>query len=238
MSGDERGVRVDGRGTVAQVRGSTRHGLVAGAGVHATTSAVRSRPILFTPLMSKKTRQKAKTQTRRLLKHPEYYGCPTGDCPHSTQGECNQAMNSPEVLAECPFGKPGDVLWVRESWYYDLPPHTLPSVKPADFEPDSLYFRADGECCEQIPECSCAEVGKPRWRTGMFLPRWASRTTLELVRRRLEIVQDITEADASAEGFASRDEFLKYFYGINRRAPRNVPLWVWVIDYKMIEVAR
>jgi hypothetical protein len=199
-------------------------------------STTKERPIPFSGPMVRAILDRRKTQTRRVVKNPENYGCPTGDCPHGTQRECRQSMNESDVLADGPFGKPGDRLWVRESWYYDIPPHKLPSKRPADFEPDHLYFRADGECCQQIPECQCAEVGKPRWRSSFFLPRWASRITLEVTGVRAERLQDITEEDAIAEGFASVAEFMAYWDTLNaKRSPWSANQWVWVVDFKRVE---
>ena len=50
------------------------------------------KPITFSAPMVRALLAGTKTQTRRLVSNPEYYGCPTGDCPHDTQAECNAAM--------------------------------------------------------------------------------------------------------------------------------------------------
>jgi hypothetical protein len=55
---------------------------------------MKEHPILFSAPMVRAILEGRKTQTRRVLKHPEYYGCPTGDCPHETQAECNASMAS------------------------------------------------------------------------------------------------------------------------------------------------
>lgn len=110
----------------------------------------------------------------------------------------------PELIARCPFGAPGGRLWVRESVYIDYIPYDagrLPKERPHDEVFKSIYYRADGDCCEQIPECCCAEVGKPRWRAAGALPKWASRLTLEITDVRVQRLQDIGHADAAAEGW-------------------------------------
>lgn len=83
------------------------------------------------------------------------------------------------------------------------------------------------------------------------MPRWAERITLEVVKVRVERVEDITEADAIAEGFdpmrvigntcrgkEARERFLHTFYDLNKRAQRGSNPWVWVVEFKTIEVRR
>lgn len=85
-------------------------------------------------------------------------------------------------LTNCPYGQIGDRLWVRET-------HQIYS-NGADAEPTVLY-RADGDSAK-------------KWRPSIFMPRWASRLTLEITKVRIERLQDITEADAIAEGIQKR----------------------------------
>lgn len=87
-----------------------------------------------------------------------------------------------------PLGQPGDVLVVLESFYIDHHAYLdgpLPVTKPDDVGPPPadapLYFRADGECCQQIPECCCSEVGPTPWRSASDMPPWASRIRLTVL---------------------------------------------------------
>lgn len=107
---------------------------------------------------------------------------------------------------KCPFGEPGDVLFVKETFYNDL---------PEEKNTEHIYYRADGECCEQIPECCCAEIGKPKWKPSIFMPRWASRITLEIVSVRVERLKEISEEDAKAEGIEGRWH------------PKDANCWTW-----------
>jgi hypothetical protein len=83
---------------------------------------------------------------------------------------------------ECPYGKRGDRLWVRESFS----PHYFNHGKPA--------YRADwtGQVADIVRE--------PKWMPSIHMPRWASRITLEITDVRVQRLQDISEADAQAEG--------------------------------------
>ncbi len=149
---------------------------------------MKARPILFSGAMVRALLEGRKTQTRRLLKNPEYYGCPTGDCPHDHQRECNEAMQ--ENLVECPYGKPGDLLWVRESYQLD---GNIDHLPPSECE-GSVVWWLNG--CSTEKHMSCPG----RIRNHRFMPRWASRITLELTGVRVERLQDISEDDARLEG--------------------------------------
>lgn len=86
------------------------------------------------------------------------------------------------VGVRCPYGQPGDRLWVRETW---APPAT---VCPGD--PPAFYRATD-------PEGSCRIT---KWRPSLLMPRWACRLVLELTDVCVERVQDIGPGDACAEG--------------------------------------
>lgn len=105
----------------------------------------------------------------------------------------------------CPYGMPGDLLWVRETFAFA---GLFDSWKPSSFDDEwakhqvderLLWYRSDGE---QAPGRAIGDRmnGRGRWRPSIHMPRWASRLTLELTGVRVERVQDIREADAIAEG--------------------------------------
>lgn len=151
------------------------------------------KPITFSAPMVRALLAGTKTQTRRLVGKPEYYGCPTGDCPHDTQAECNAAMAG--LVDEIARFKAGDRVYVREHWkttpaYDDLSPSEMGGEEPLRYLADDATFNwaeADG-------------VAVGRHRQAMHMPRWASRMWLEITDVRLQRLQDISEADALAEG--------------------------------------
>jgi len=147
---------------------------------------------------------------------------------------------------DCPLGRPQDRLWVREAW-------AAPAA-PAAQEGDrgAVRYAADGGFDPADPEHGGA-YGEG-WRPAREMPRWASRLTLEIVRARLERVQDIAAADLAAEGGMWRegqpsaadatdtDErmgFARWWSEINARRgttwERNP--WVWVVEFRRVPEA-
>ena len=86
----------------------------------------------------------------------------------------------------CPFGAPGDLLWVREAHAFD------PCEDSEGNAADRVLYRADHNGAAPL-----------RWRPSIHMPRWASRLTLRVADVRVERVQDITEEDARSEGVYS-----------------------------------
>ncbi|MBK5061752.1 hypothetical protein [Paraburkholderia domus] len=150
-----------------------------------------------------------KTQTRRVVKLPHHN--PLGQWQPTLIGGPNGGRTARgETIPEqggiwhtrtgdslmCPYGQPGDRLWVREAWCH------LSDVRTADPGGDALqrrvFYRADYPGDTLMHDDDPAE--RIKWRSSRFMPRWASRLTLEIVSARVERVQDISEADAIAEG--------------------------------------
>jgi hypothetical protein len=180
---------------------------------------MKERPILFSGAMVRALLAGTKTQTRRPVK-PQ----PIADAKFSggfylppknrTEG-AQISVEAPYVHIVCPYGQPGDRLWVRESWQY------------ADWTDDGypfIGFHADAARLlrDRIPEEWAMRVedawitlsapanfdidqraADRRWRPSIHMPRWASRITLEITNVRVERLQDINEADSQAEGATS-----------------------------------
>jgi len=100
----------------------------------------------------------------------------------------------------CPYGEPGDRLWVRETWV-PLVGEDFPDGMP------NVVYRAHGWRIESEYGGEDRH-GRPRevsrWRPSIHMPRWASRLTLEVVSVRVERLHDITEEDARAEGVEAK----------------------------------
>jgi len=112
----------------------------------------------------------------------------------------------------CRYGAPGDLLWMRETWRQG------PTATGA-------YYRATDD------------DGTPavRWKPSIFMPRALSRITLKLTDVRVERVQDISEADAAAEG-VERSTFAALWNAINAKRgyswERNP--WVWALTLQQV----
>ncbi len=189
---------------------------------------MKERPILFSVPMVRALLDGSKTQTRRVVK------------PQPSLGQ----EFSGRVL--CPYGQPGDRLWVREAF---SGPHHQDRHPPRDWRStDEIHYWADG--CPT----NCGDWTKPR--PGMFMPRWASRITLGVIGVRVERLQDITEDDARAEGITdggclncgesettcgclnpqpdARDSFIYLWQSINGPGSWAANPWVWVVEVERV----
>ena len=180
---------------------------------------MKERPILFSGPMVRAILDGRKTMTRRVMKpQPEDY-------PY------HHGLAVYRVAKKCTYGVPGDLLWVRETWASDV-----------DGCPAGLSYRAD-----HLDPRGDGPANPMRWRPSIFMPRWASRLTLRITSIRVERVQDITEADARAEGFkdvagkyARGDEariwFAELWDDINakRGFGWDANPWVWVVGFEQV----
>lgn len=129
-----------------------------------------------------------KTQTRRLLRNPEYFGCPTGDCPHVKQAECNAAM-AKLTAKETGFAI-GDRLYVRETIAY-----------VGTFDPEFVLYRATySDFRASYGFDLTSPENEVTWTPSIHMLREFSRLTLIVTDVRVERLQDISKADAIAEG--------------------------------------
>lgn len=220
---------------------------------------VKERPILFNAEMVKAILEGRKTQTRRVVK-PQPPVTTNVMIQSSRREGLWWAGNSvsaipPKVLTgavseftctknvslgqgwKCPFGVPGDRLWVRETWQY--------------FQTSYTEFGKDFEEADAIPKngdpakVAYAAVDKTSavwWRPSIHMPRWASRITLEITGVRVERVQDISEKDAHLEGipdwkgpdqtFSPKIRFKELWESIYKNWQQNP--WVWCVEFRKL----
>lgn len=104
-----------------------------------------------------------------------------------------------DLLERCPYGLPGDRLWVRETWgvAHD---HHLDVDEPRQVEDARTGMPWAGVVYGADAIGAYASEHLRRWRPSIHMPRWASRLLLEVTNVRVERLHDITEEDAIAEG--------------------------------------
>lgn len=158
----------------------------------------KERPILFSGAMVRALLDGSKSQTRRIITGPKHglkvNAHPTEPAIIATRvdeqwdgfvfsgGMCRVGP------VQCPYGQPGDRLWVRETWAQNW-------NQLSDTRMDRSYaYRADGDERAQDNGTDLP------WRPSIHMPRAASRILLEIVSVRVERLQDVSEADARAEG--------------------------------------
>jgi hypothetical protein len=187
---------------------------------------MRERPILFSDAMVRAILAGTKTQTRRLVKpQPEFAqvhmhaGRVVRDAEHRAwcwrghdfgDGDAVNARPGSEMEAMCPYGVPGDRLWVREACALVKSPGLGDWRWPTDDEEaDAVWFRATDSLhlCHGPREIGSAldtyaMVRPTRWRPSIHMPRWACRIVLDVVDMRVERLHDISDDDARAEGLA------------------------------------
>lgn len=219
------------------------------------------RPILFSAPMVRALLDGSKTQTRRVVKDlPPWKiteivasasGCgrwlPNGPAP-SGRGMASGHWRP------CPYGQPGDRLWVRETWledpeddgtwgytqYMSCKGSPLSDIPKRFQKAEHCIFRADWGGHDVV------------WRPSIHMPRWASRILLEVVSVRVERLQDISEADARAEGAPGYEEgvdapppsdehewsysasYQRVWEAINGAGSWDANPWVWVVEFKRV----
>lgn len=200
---------------------------------------MKERPILFSSSMVRAILDGKKTQTRRVIKLRNGKLAEDEDIPAEwPNGEreahvmdFSRSFPYWEKL-ECPYGKPGDRLWVRETcWIDGVTNH--------------IHYKATDM---QIA---------PKLTPSIFMPRWASRITLEITGVRVERLQDISNKDAQAEGTscyvcgrrmdgmseddchcyhskATSEDFGMLWEQINGPGSWDLNPWVWVIEFRRV----
>jgi hypothetical protein len=236
---------------------------------------MNSRPILFSAPMIRAILAGQKTQTRRIIKWrgepPDFVGGrgeegdPNAwgwffDGPHHhgyavvARGHSERFDNG-SVSLPCPYGEPGDQLWVRETWGLHIRSTSTAWCRA------SIKGRSPDELALAYALAYSADGDSPQafWRPSIHMPRWASRLSLEVVGVRVERLHQITQADAVAEGIADtsavwsaagesplsdtdragpRAGYETLWKDINGAESWDENPWVWVIEFKRAAVSR
>lgn len=206
------------------------------------------RPILFSAPMVLAILAGAKTQTRRVMAH-QPTETPTLGAFQVGKGR-GYRKNLPRKMVAawgdqcciCPYGVVGDTLWVRESCQ-QRPLPNLVTGEPT--EAMCAAYAADGEPVLDQRGFDYAWWYSRRSCPGIHMPRFACRIVLEITGVRVERLQDVSEADAKAEGVDNikakvpthRDAYCYLWDDINGHGDWAKNPWVWVIEFRRTNVS-
>lgn len=201
---------------------------------------MKARPILFSGERVRDILDGRKTQTRRIIKPQPFLSEHLGFCWKGFAygiGSDDAGTQRNFTRADCPYGKLGDLLWVRET------------CMEWEGKARDVVYRADidGGAWEDLR--ADLNSGFPwKIRPSIHMPRWASRLTLEITNVRVERLQSITPAECRAEGIAPYDggwtngllgpfsdprlAFADLWDSTGGDWSSNP--WVWVIEFKPI----
>lgn len=191
---------------------------------------MKERGMIFNGEMVRAILDGRKTQTRRPVKFPildRNLGCELAGNELAGELSAGNYLNSA-------FGKPGDRIWVRETWArYNI-----------DQNSHDIAYRA-------TTPADWPEEG--RWRPSIHMPRWASRILLEITDVRVERLNSISQEDAQAEGLeltgwrptysdpdsggevmTPYDNFAELWSSIYGDESWQANPWVWVIEFKVV----
>jgi hypothetical protein len=219
-------------------------------------------PILFSTPMVKAILEGRKTQTRRTVKpQPDDSGLWNhSEFPMSIDSNLEGWHGTVDETGEnkrfkCKYGKPGSILWTRETFTRDENGHIGYKASPETWRTKENGFN-DG-----------TNWINWQWTPSIFMPRSASRIDLLVKDIRIERLQDITEEDAIKEGTpipvseennvlmplngkyfptdyfkpVDKTNYNRAFYGVlwdeinGKTYPWNSNPWVWVIEFEKIK---
>ncbi|MGP2412774.1 hypothetical protein ACTUSQ_01215 [Pantoea ananatis] len=214
---------------------------------------MRERPILLNAEMVRAVLEGRKTQTRRIIQSPakniqatgqkvidyrepvdKWYGDHVFSMRNQSGTWCDYTKE--QFLAKCPFGAVGDRLWVRERARVV---HRFGDMASIKYEADGYLAAVPmPERIKPVPVGRCLSNG---------CYREASRITLEITGVRVERLASISNEDSAKEGYPANPEpyggqldqwlwFRQLWDGLYPEQSFKVNPWVWVIEFKRVEV--
>ncbi|EHA9179289.1 hypothetical protein ABN68_001587 [Salmonella enterica subsp. enterica serovar Adabraka] len=191
---------------------------------------MNERGMIFNGEMVRAILEGRKTQTRRPVKpQPEltersgfsWNGVVFGS------GSDDRETNRNFAHVKCPFGKPGDRIWVRETW-----------AEAGASAPDLKLYRANYPAHVPTHYENVPPAEDVRWTPSIHMPRWASRITLEITDVRVERLHNISERDSLREGLFQLPASGRYclqpgmqYFGMASHSAKEVYSWLWASIY-------
>lgn len=224
-------------------------------------SSVKQHPILFSTPMVQAILEGRKTQTRRVVKPQPPTGCEDNN-PIIDWCDYDNVLGWQKIYAtwetklhpdgfHCvvsPYGRIGDVLWVRETFAKCIGRKEITPSEMAnayEWNPNRfIVYKADSK---EDTHPDHPEWGKKSWKPSIHMPKSAARIWLRISNIRVERLQDISREDAIAEGivpdradipFKPQSKFFHLWESINGEQSLINNPWVWVIEFYRIEKPR
>jgi hypothetical protein len=220
------------------------------------TKSMKERPILMSTPMVQAILQGRKTMTRRIIAFPEDFNCEDvyDNSPYGLKYTSDFGGGTVQRLP-CKYGTVGDRFWVRE---------TFTKLVPEHFIDKHFVYKADMCYSSERIRQNYIQLGYPyQWKPSIFMPRSASRITLEITNIRVERLQSISEEDAIREGvgagfqmnagwpdythiengvcMVTQDSARMSFWtlwesinGLGHTESWEGNPWVWVIEFKVL----
>ncbi|MEG3187287.1 hypothetical protein RZF15_02057 [Klebsiella pneumoniae] len=193
------------------------------------------RGMIFNAEMVRAILDGRKTQTRRPVKFPVHdknLGCELAGNELAGELSAGNYLNSA-------FGKPGDRIWVRET-FCPVDDTQYGGEKWVDYRATPRYEASHPAGWDSAPN----DAEALKWRPSIHMPRWASRILLEITGVRVERLKSISDRDALREGCSTADMksgdcvadvFARLWASIYGSDSWNANPWVWVIEFKRVE---
>ncbi|MBS8210739.1 hypothetical protein DM060_01900 [Klebsiella pneumoniae] len=214
---------------------------------------MKERGMIFNGEMVRAILDGRKTQTRRIMAPQPADDIERGIFPNPEVigwKSSRRHKHGSTTAHFCPYGKPGDRIWVREAF----------RVHSRATDVATLVYKASErnswtEQTHRVPVAVCNKPATPeKWTPSLHMPRWASRILLEITDVRVERLNAISQEDAQAEGMeltgwrptysdpdsggevmTPYDNFAELWSSIYGEDGWKSNPWVWVIEFKLVE---
>ncbi len=169
---------------------------------------IKERPILMQGWGVRAILDDRKSQTRRVMKHQPVGAFIelTSDLGYpASRGNIWAGFGDPKdpiyhtIYHKCPYGQPGDLLWIRETFrFYDHEDDHEYGMPPVEYRADTDSYHPG-----------------IHWKPSIFMPKWAARIWRRITDIRAERVQDISDSDCDAEGLYREWDGKRFWYGLS-----------------------
>ena len=180
---------------------------------------MENRPIIFSTPMVQAILDGRKTQTRRVIK-PQPLRSPYWTHYENSGAFYPATYDAEPSFLRCPYGKPGDRLWVRETFCV------------FNYDDEEVWYKASPVASACWHDATLKNNGM-RWKPSIHMPKKYARIWLEITGVRVERLKDLSPKDGIAEGVEHWSIFPSLWDSINKKKhPWSSNPWVWVVEFR------